>query len=72
MRVYTDEQLEVKSKEELKKMKDLVMTNSDLTDEEKDANIDKIDLFLNSGVRFPTERVMVDIKAGMADIDDIN
>ncbi|MFA5669905.1 MAG: hypothetical protein WCX83_00235 [Candidatus Cloacimonas sp.] len=71
MRIYTKEQLKGLSKQELQLKLDMVNGSIYLTDEEIIANRDMIQLALNNGVRYPIDEVMLDIKAGAADIDDM-
>lgn len=71
MRVYTGEQPRGLSKQQLQLKLDMVDSSMDLTDEEVIANREMIHLFMNNGVRHPLPEVMEDIKAGAADIDDL-
>jgi hypothetical protein len=71
VRVYTKEQLKGLSKKELQLKLDMVNSSIYLTDAEVIANRDMIQLALNNGVRYPIDEVMQDIKAGAADIDDM-
>ena len=71
MRVYTSEQLEGLSKQELQLRMDMVNSSNALTMEEVIANRDMILLYMNNGVRHPLPEVIGDIMAGSADIDDV-
>lgn len=68
MRLYKD--LELKSKEELLRLQDLVATHSELTIDEKKANLDNIDMYLYGHTK--KDQILADINAGLADIDNIN
>jgi hypothetical protein len=69
MRIYTDKQLEGRTPEQFQKMLNQVKTNSELTHEEKTANIQKLETYMNdSKIR---TAIMKDIIAGQADTDDI-
>lgn len=71
MRIYTKEQLRGLSKQALQLKLDMVNTSIALTREEVIANRAILELALNNGVRYPIDNVIEDIKAGMADIDDL-
>ena len=71
MRLYGEEDLVKCSKEELERKLEMVQVNEDLTDDEKDANIDLINFALNGGVHFSRKDVLEDIEAGKADTNDI-
>jgi len=58
-------------KEELERKLAMVKCNEDLTNEEKDENIDRINYALNGGQKFTRKDVEEDIKAGAADTDDM-
>lgn len=72
MRIYTKEQLHGLSKQALQLKLDMVNTSVALTREEVIANRAILELALNNGVRYPIDNVIEDIRAGMADIDDLN
>lgn len=69
MRVYTDAQLEGKSHEEFQKLLDQVKTSSELTPDEKDANIEKLESYMQG--RKLEGAIIKDMIAGQADIDDL-
>ena len=45
----------------------MVKSSKDLTDEEKDKNIDMITFALNGGAKYPNFAVLKDIEAGLPD-----
>jgi len=61
----------VEGREELERKLAMFKCSSDLTQEEKDKNIDLINFALSGGVQFSRADVHEDIKAGKADTDDI-
>ena len=68
MRLYN---LENRKPKELKNLLDTVKAHLDLSVEEKKANLDAIESKLNSFSKVRAD-ILLDIKAGMADIDDLN
>jgi len=77
LRLYSAADLKViadkgaEGKLELERKLAMVKTNEDLTQEEKDKNIDLINFALNGGVQHTRMDVLDDIKAGEADISDL-
>ena len=68
LRVYSDDSLDSKTHHELSVCLNLVKTSSDLSDEEKKLNIDKIELKLNGGIiDMRNATILKEIKAGEAD-----
>lgn len=72
MRVYILKDLKGRSKEELKKLVESVQTSNDLTTEEKDKNIDVLNIALNDGVRYTNKEALELIEAVEPDISDIS
>ena len=71
MRLYTQNLLEGKSRDQLISMLDNVKTSIVLTEEEKAANIEILEVKINGGVNSRNDAILRDIEAGMADIDDL-
>ena len=71
MRVYTKEQITGKSKRELQVMLDGVKV-SDLTNEEKAANVELLEVEINGDIDKRNIQILDDIKAGEADTSDMN
>ena len=71
MRLYTQDLLEGKTKEQLNVMLDNVKTSIVFTDKEKVANIEILECKINGGVNSRNDAILRDIEAGMADIDDL-
>jgi len=71
MRVFTDEQLQDCSKQNLERKLDMVKCSDELTREEQKQNIAKIEYYLNGKAYFTPSEVMDDIIAGRADDNDI-
>jgi len=57
--------------EELKRKLSMVKVSEELSHDEKAENIDRINYALSGGQKFSREDVDEDIKAGLADIEDI-
>ena len=70
MRVYTLKDLQGRSKIELERLVESVQTNNDLTIEEKDKNIDVLNIALNGGVKYTNKEEMNLIKAVELDKSD--
>jgi len=70
-RVYNLSDLQGNSKAELQRKIESVQTNGDLTVEEKDKNIDVLNIALNGGVRHTNKDALDLIKEVEPDIDDI-
>lgn len=58
-------------KQELERKLEMVRSSDELTNDEKDKNIDLINFALGGGVHFARKDVIEDMKAGKADTDDI-
>jgi len=77
LRLYDADALKVladkgaEGKMELERKLEMVKSSEELTDEEKDKNIDLINFALSGGVHFARKDVHEDIKAGKADTEDI-
>ena len=71
MRIYTLKDLQGRSKTELKRLVESVQTNDDLTIEEKDKNIDVLNIALKGGVRYTNKEALELIKAVEPDISDM-
>ena len=71
MRVYTLKDLQGRSKETLERLKESVQTSNDLTIEEKDKNIDVLNIALNGGVRYTNKQAMELIEAVLPDTSDM-
>ena len=67
LRLYN---LENKSQKELKQLLDTVKTHSELSYDEKEANIEAINIKLN-GLNKHRPDLMIDILAGQSDISDL-
>jgi hypothetical protein len=70
-RIYTLKALQGRSKIELERLKENVQTHPYLTIEEKDKNIDVINIALNGGVRYANQDALDLIKAVEPDISDM-
>lgn len=71
MRVYSQERLSYMSNDELKNALDMVKTNMDLTEEEKKANIEMLELRLYGISEDKIKKINEDIKNGKADTSDM-
>lgn len=70
MKIYTEEMLSKKTKQELTMMLDGVRTSIYLTNDEKAANIDILEYKL--GYKKADDKIAYDIMQGQPDYDDIN
>ena len=71
-RVYTDKMLLNKSKDDLRKMINMVQVSDQLTAREKELNIDILELKLSGGVKqLRNNNIRKDIAEGLADMDDL-
>ena len=62
-RIYTLKALQGRSKIELERLKENVQTHPDLTLQEKDKNIDVLNIALNGGVRYANQDALDLIEA---------
>ena len=70
-RVYSDDFLDKKSKDELRKLMDQVKVHDELTSREKDKNIEKIEFYINGGNSARDIAIAKDMLEGQADISDL-
>ena len=71
MRTYKAKELKEKSSEELGLLLSMVKTNEHLTNEEKSANIELIEVALNGGIKHLKADILNDIKMCEADTNDL-
>ena len=72
LRLFTLEQLKGRSLSSLTVTLDGVMTSDELTEEEKRLNIEILEFAISGGMsKARNEAILADIKAGEADISDI-
>lgn len=72
MKVYSNSVLENMSSLQLDNALAMVQLSDDLTLEEKEENIEKINFFIRGGVVAKSVKLLNDIQAGQPDMNDFN
>ena len=70
MKIFTQEELRLKSKYELGRLRDSIMT-SDAPQELRDRNLDEVNIALNGGVKYTNQEALELIKAVEPDLSDM-